>query len=66
MEASQLKEVLEVVEGVSRKSDLLDFDYCVSVSDEVVNYVSSSLSPLRVTQVIQLKLAISLPNLRVP
>lgn len=66
MVADQFKEILEVVEAFSHKINTLDFDYCVSENDEVVNYVSGSLNPLCVTQVIPLKLVVSLPQVRVP
>lgn len=66
MEANQLKEILEVVEAISHESNLLDFDYCISENDEATNYVSGSLTPLCVTQVIPLKLVISTPQVRVP
>lgn len=61
-----MKEVLNIVETYTRENNLLDFDYCVTNDDKVINYVSSSLNPICVTQVIPLKLITSIPHVRIP
>jgi tRNA threonylcarbamoyladenosine modification (KEOPS) complex Cgi121 subunit len=66
MEVNQLEEVLGIVREVSRKNESIGFDYCVSEDDEVVRYVGSTLNPLCVTQVIPLRLVISIPQVRIP
>ncbi len=65
MAGDQLEEALRLVEVTSRKSELIEFEYCVSGRD-AVNYVGSSLNPLCVTQVIPLKLIVSATQVRVP
>ncbi len=66
MADNQLREVLEIVERVTRKSESISFDYCISEDDEVVKHVSSTLNPLCVTQVIPLRLIISIPQIKIP
>lgn len=66
MAAKQLEDAVRIVEALTHASDSLDLDYCISEDDAVINYVGSTLNPLCVTQVIPLKLIISVPQVRVP